>query len=122
MNTRTTGSLAERVAALFLEMSGYSILATGYRFHGREVDVVAQRDSTVVFVEVKFRSGRGKGAPREAVGWKKRRHIVYTAKGFLCEKGLREARCRFDVIEVELLRGGQSMRLEHLVGAFCADS
>ncbi len=115
------GTLAERIAARFLEMSGYSILATGYRFHGREIDVIAARGTTVAFVEVKFRSGGGRGAPRESVGAAKRRHIVSAARGFIAQSRIDGARCRFDVIEVELRRGGQALSLEHLVAAFGAE-
>ncbi len=122
MSTRSTGSLAERLAALFLEMSGYAILETGYRFHGKELDIVAATGSTVAFVEVKFRSGGGKGAPRESVDARKRRHIVFAAKGFLAEHRLDGRRLRFDVIEVVLLRGGLGLRVEHLTAAFGVDS
>jgi putative endonuclease len=121
MNTRRTGALAECIAARFLEMTGYSIVATGYRFHGREIDVIAVREATVAFVEVKFRSGVGRGAPRESVNREKQRRIVHAAKGFLSQSRLPAPRCRFDVIEVELLRGGQALRLEHIAGAFDAD-
>ncbi len=122
MNKRRVGTLAERIAARFLEMNGYSILVTGYRFHGREIDVIAKRGTTVAFVEVKFRSGAGRGAPRESVRATKRSHIVHAAKGFLSQARLPAPRCRFDVIEIRMVRGGQAMSIEHLVGAFDADA
>jgi len=112
------GLLAERIAACFLRLKGYSILSTGYRFRGKEVDVVALDGETVVFAEVKFRTGRGKGLPREAVTARKRRHIVFAASGFMAQRGLGDKGCRFDVVEVELGRGGLAMRVEHLPGAF----
>lgn len=121
MNSRALGTLAERAAALFLEMKGYSILETGYRFCGKEIDVVAANASTVAFVEVKFRRTERRGLPREAVDGRKRRRIVFAARGFVAERGLRGRRCRFDVVEIKLLRGGLVLELEHLVGAFAAD-
>ncbi len=118
MNKRRMGAIAERIASLFLEMNGYSIRETNYRFHGREIDVIAARGSTIAFVEVKFRSGAGRGVPRESVSALKRMHIASAARGFLARERLKDVRCRFDVVEVELLRGGQAMRIEHLVAAF----
>ncbi|MFH1501951.1 MAG: YraN family protein [Candidatus Eisenbacteria bacterium] len=121
MSTRGTGSLAERLAAVFLEMNGYSILEAGYRFRGKEIDLVATRGATIAFVEVKFRSGDRRGLPREAVGEHKRRHIVFAARGFLAERRISDARLRFDVVEVVLERGGLALRVEHLPAAFRAE-
>jgi putative endonuclease len=118
MNTRELGALGERIAACFLEMKGYSILATGYRFHGKEIDVIAEDGSRIVFVEVKLRRSRRAGAPREAVDSRKVRHLIFAAQGFLAEMALRDRPCRFDVVEVSLERGGLSLAVEHIVAAF----
>lgn len=115
------GTLAERAAVLFLEMKGYTILETGYRFRGKEIDVVAATGATLAFVEVKFRRSDRMGLPREAVDARKRRRIVLAARGFVAERGLTRRRCRFDVVEIRLLRGGLVLKMEHLVAAFTAD-
>ena len=121
MSTRQLGELAERVAAAFLQMKGYAILATNYTFHRHEIDIVARTEGRIVFVEVKCRSGRGYGLPREAVGKEKMRRIVRAARGFLAEQDLNDRPSRFDVVEVRIERGGLSLVVEHLVGAFGAD-
>ena len=121
MSTRQLGELAERVAAAFLQMKGYAILATNYTFHRHEIDIVARTEGRIVFVEVKCRSGRGYGLPREAVGREKMRRIVRAARGFLAEHDLNDRPSRFDVVEVRIERGGLSLVVEHLVGAFGAD-
>lgn len=118
MNTRELGALAERVAACFLAMKDHTILATGYRFHGKEIDIIAEQGSRIVFVEVKFRRSGRSGSPREAVDARKRRHVLFAARGFLAEKGLEGRACRFDVIELSLERGGLTLVVEHLVAAF----
>ena len=121
MSTRQLGELAERVAAAFLEMKGYAILATNYTFHRHEIDIIARTEGRIVFVEVKCRSGRGYGLPREAVGREKMRRIVRAARGFLAEQNLNDRPSRFDVVEVRIERGGLSLVVEHIVGAFGAD-
>ena len=121
MSTRQLGELAERVAAVFLRMKGYAILATNYSFHRYEIDIVAEAEGRIVFVEVKCRSGRGYGFPREAVGTEKMRRIARAARGFLLERGLNDTPSRFDVVEVRIERGGLSLVVEHIVGAFGAD-
>jgi putative endonuclease len=121
MNTRELGALGERIAACFLAMKGYSILATGYRFHGKEVDIIAEEGSRIVFVEVKLRRSRRAGAPREAVDSRKQRHLILAARGFLAEVGSQDRPFRFDVIEVSLERGGLALLVEHIVAAFGGD-
>ncbi len=49
------GLRAETVAALWLRARLYKILARNYRAHGGEIDIVARRGRTIVFVEVKAR-------------------------------------------------------------------
>ena len=121
MSTRRLGELAERIAVAFLEMKGYTVLATNYRFHRHEIDIVVRTGRRIVFVEVKCRSGSRYGPPRQAVGAEKMRRILRAASGFLAERRLTEASTRFDVVEVRVERGGLTLVVEHLVGAFGED-
>jgi len=118
MNTRKSGAIAERIAACFLALKGCAILERNYRFHGKEIDLIALEGERVLFVEVKFRRTRQRGLPREAVDRRKRRRIIFAARGFFSERGGRERACRFDVVEVMLEDGGRALRAEHIVGAF----
>jgi putative endonuclease len=49
------GLRAETLATLWLRARLYKILARNYRAHGGEIDIVARRGRTIVFVEVKAR-------------------------------------------------------------------
>ena len=112
MSTKELGDLAERIAVAFLEMNGYAILATNYRFQRNEIDVIARTGGRIVFVEVKCRTGAGRGLPCEAVG---------PAKIRLSERGLADRPSRFDVVSVRMERGGLALLVEHMVGVFGAD-
>ncbi len=50
------GRRAETIAAIFLRLKGYRILATRVRTPVGEIDLIAQRGNTVAFIEVKQRS------------------------------------------------------------------
>jgi putative endonuclease len=121
MSTRALGEQAERIAAAFLRMKGYDVLATNYSFGRNEIDIVAEVGRRIVFVEVKCRSGRRHGLPRQAVGVEKMRRIVRVARGFLAERRLTDRSTRFDVVEVRVERGGLALAVEHIVGAFGAN-
>jgi putative endonuclease len=91
----------------------YRILATNAWAGGNELDVVARRGRTLVFCEVKSKSGPRFGDPLEMVNAEKVRRVRHAASSWLAQHPeCRGLRIRFDVV-VE--RAG---RLEHLPGAF----
>jgi putative endonuclease len=111
-----TGRRGEQVAARHLKRCGYIILAQNYRAAGAEIDLVALDDSTLVFVEVKFRAGAGFGTPAEAVDLEKRERIRRAARAFAEWRGVPDLPARFDV--VALSGAGRSCRLEIIKDAF----
>lgn len=67
MNKRTIGTEYETMAARYLCTHDYTILARNYRTPFGEVDLIAQKDGVLVYVEVKYRSSNDYGDPLEAV-------------------------------------------------------
>jgi putative endonuclease len=116
---RSLGSEGERLAAEHLARAGYRIVARNVRADGVEIDLVATRGLLVVFVEVKTRSGRGFGAPEEAVDARKCTRLVRGARAWLHANAPARARARFDVICVEPDRAGR-LCVRHLPSAFDA--
>ena len=96
----TSGRWAEDDACDLLRGLGYSIVARNWAFRGGELDIVARDGDTLVFVEVKSRSGSGFGGPEAAVNLAKRRRIVSAARAFLaCTEA--DLPARFDVVAWE---------------------
>ena len=56
------GRKAEAIAALWLQLRGWRILARRARVPGGEVDIVARRGRTIAFVEVKARASDDQAA------------------------------------------------------------
>lgn len=71
MTTKKIGDQGEHQAAQFLTERGYSILERNYRYKRAEVDIVAQLDRLLVFVEVKTRKNAQFGYPEQFVNPKK---------------------------------------------------
>ncbi len=115
---RALGELGERVAARWLAKKGWWIRARRYRNGHRDIDIVAQQQRTVVFVEVKARSGVQFGDPVEAVDWRKQRELRRSAQVWISRHGLPGEDYRFDVIGV--LTTGSGIKVKHIPNAFDA--
>lgn len=55
MTTSEIGRKAEKAAVVYLEMRGYKILEQNWRTSRHEIDIIAQKDGTIYFVEVRYR-------------------------------------------------------------------
>jgi putative endonuclease len=109
------GRRGEQVATEHLEACGFRILDRNWRCQQGELDVVADDDGTLVFVEVKTRSGVGFGDPTEAVTARKLARIGRLAGAWCAEHHPRSRRMRVDVVGIVLPPEG-GVRLEHLRG------
>lgn len=110
------GEAGESLACRHLESHGYMILERNYRCRSGEVDVVARRGETTVFVEVKERRGASHGEGHEGVTFGKRRRIIRAARLYAAHRGLSERPIRFDVVSIDW-RAGRP-RVRHDEGAF----
>ncbi|MGK9147359.1 YraN family protein [Plantibacter flavus] len=109
------GRHGEQLANDHLEACGYRILDRNWRCPQGELDVVAEDDGTLVFVEVKTRSGTGFGDPVEAVTPVKLARIGRLANAWCADRRPRTRRMRVDVIGIVVPPHGD-VRLQHLRG------
>jgi putative endonuclease len=100
-NKRKTGEVYEQRAVSYLKKCGYRILKQNFRCHFGEIDIIAKEGDTLVFLEVKYRSGHGSGTPQEAVNYNKQRRISKVAAFYLTaySKTLDQS-IRFDVVAI----------------------
>ncbi|MFL5653068.1 MAG: YraN family protein, partial [Ktedonobacteraceae bacterium] len=73
------GRTGERLAAEELARRGYRILEQNFRCSHGEIDLVAEDEHDLIFVEVKTRRGNKYGLPEEAVTYRKRQKLVQVA-------------------------------------------
>ncbi len=95
------GKEGEKAAVKFLKKRGYRIVEKNYRNKAGEIDIVAEQDQVLVFVEVKSRADNERGEPLEAVTPHKQRKIVQVAKGFMIQHRIENRDCRFDVVGIK---------------------
>ncbi len=107
------GRHAEDVAATFLQQRGLKLVARNYRCRFGEIDLIARDGDTLVFVEVRMRSGSGYGGAAASITAGKRAKLTRAARHYLAGRS-RLPPCRFDA----LLVSGADDTIEWLKSAF----
>ncbi|NLL71057.1 MAG: YraN family protein [Epulopiscium sp.] len=99
-NLRMIGACGEDLAFTYLESLGYHILEKNFRCKIGEIDLIAQHNESIVFIEVKYRRTLSYGYPCEAVHRTKQKTISKVALYYLKKYNLFDSSCRFDVVEI----------------------
>ena len=95
----STGNLGEELTAEFLRKNGYIIVKRNWRDRFGEIDVIAENNTHIIFVEVKTRRENALVGGITAVDLLKTQRIKRTANEFL-KRLQRPLIPRFDVAEV----------------------
>ena len=111
------GSLGERLAAAHLESKGYRIIDRNWRCPEGEVDLVAERDGCLVFVEVRTRRGTAHGSPEESVTAAKAARLLAVADAYVQAHPEAPEDRRIDLVAVELSPEGRLLRVDHIEAA-----
>jgi putative endonuclease len=109
------GKDGELIALMFLQKKGFSILKTNWRFQKAEVDIIAQDNNFLVFVEVKTRGSSKFGKPEDAINENKIALYKDAAEGYL-EQYLIEAEIRFDIVSIIIEK--DETEIEYIPNAF----
>ena len=119
MNQREVGTRQESRAAEYLESLGYHILVRNFRCRFGEIDLIAEKDGMLLFVEVKLRTNLQYGMPREYVTAKKQEKLRAAALLYLSEREL-DVPARFDVAEVytDVRHSAGKTRIRYIANAF----
>ncbi len=97
------GQQGEALACQYLSRLGYRVIVKNYRTKLGEIDIIAEEQGALVFVEVKTRRGHQCGHPFEAVTPAKCRQISKVALQYLAETGKEGHPARFDVVAISLV-------------------
>jgi putative endonuclease len=119
----TIGQLGEKIAAEYLNKKGYKILTTNFKnAYGRrlgEIDIIAERNKEIVFVEVKTRESLKyqKTLPEENITPKKLHRLNKIAHFYIRSKNLWGVPYRFDAISV-WIDEEKKAKIKHLESIF----
>ena len=115
ISNKDTGDRGEDLAVAFLKDKDYVILERNWRFQHLEIDIIAQKASFIVIVEVKTRSTREFGEPATFVNRRKQKHLIKATNFYVSEKDI-HSEIRFDIISVFIY--GNEVEIDHYEQAF----
>lgn len=119
-HNKDLGKRGEDAAAAFLARRGYDVLERNWTCIAGEVDIIAQDQEAIHFVEVKTRMSEKCGFPSEAVTAAKRKRYERIAEIFLCDHESEDTAVMFDIVSI-LVTGEHRAFLKMHRNAFCCD-
>lgn len=112
------GAGGEQAAADFLKSKDYKILERNYFAPVGEIDIIAAKENTISFIEVKTRKSLACGTPAQAVNYYKQQKIIRTAKWYIKAKHLDEESYYFSFDVVEVYAAEKNFTVRHIENAF----
>ena len=120
MNIGKIGSEGEKRVAEFLRRRGFSIIKRNYLCRYGEIDIIAENQEFLLFVEVKTRKEQSLVSGAQAVDAFKQKRILLTANDYIA-KTESEKQPRFDIADVTVYNkedGNLGYRLNYIENAF----
>lgn len=104
--TKTLGQRGEQLAVNYLLQKGFSIVGRNWRCTHGELDIIARKAHTLVFVEVRARRADNSEMAFESITPRKRDKLIALANLYLTAHDLEDADWRVDVIGIGIPRSG----------------
>lgn len=113
--TREIGMEGEEIALKYLLDNGYKLLQRNWHFGKYEVDLIVEKDETLIFVEVKFRSTDYFGDPEIFVSNKQKLNLIRAANRYISKFNI-DKEARFDIVSIVMENGKPN--INHIEDAF----
>jgi putative endonuclease len=117
MKRKDVGILGEKLAKDFLKKKGYRIRDTNFRCRHGEIDVVAEKKGSLIFIEVRTKTGTGFCSPEESVTFAKKEKLIASALAYRDIHQNLPLSWRIDFVAVELDQNGKATRIELIENA-----
>jgi putative endonuclease len=117
MGKKETGDTGEKLAQHYLKKHGFRIIETNYTCLFGEIDIVSMKKNTLVFTEVRTRTGTYFGTPEESISSRKKTRMRRSAYHYLQNHTKLPPSWRIDFIGVELDSDGKVVRIDLIENA-----
>lgn len=113
---RELGLKGEAIAENYLKKKGYKIITRNFHTRYGEIDIICEKNNTLIFVEVKTRRSSTYGTPEEAITFRKMEHLKKAAFIYMEQVKTFYKELRFDVIGIIIQ--GENTEINHIKNAF----
>lgn len=113
---RSDGDIAEEFVVKKLLQNGFTVIARNYTKLYGEIDIIAEKNDVLAFVEVKMRRSNVISM-REIITYGKQKKIIAVAKEYISRHCIRNKVCRFDAALV-YVTGAGALELTYIPNAF----
>ena len=117
MGRKETGNRGEKLAQDYLKKHRHHLVETNYNCPHGEIDIISIHKGTLVFTEVRSKTGTGFGSPEESVTHAKKDKIRSSALYYLQTHDNLPRAWRIDFIGIEMDRDGNVSRLDCIENA-----
>jgi len=114
-NRKQTGQQGEDIAASYFVEKGYKIIERNWRCSVGELDIIIEKDNTLIFVEVRTRKSHRFGTPEESITPAKQARLIELAHTYLQETENPDRSWRIDVAAIEF--GPGLPKINHIENA-----
>jgi putative endonuclease len=98
------GKSGEQLAIEYLADKNYNIISSNWKFSRYEIDVIAEKNGVIHFIEVKTRHSNNFGYPEESVDRNKFKNMQKAAAAFL-SRFSKEMKIQFDIVAITRIKG-----------------
>lgn len=109
-NNNEIGKRGEKTAITFLELFGYEILATNWRYKHKEIDIIAKHQNYLVIIEVKTRKNNSFEKAEMYVSREKQKNLIIAANAYI-EQNKIDLETRFDIVAISYYKEKNSINI-----------
>lgn len=113
MHNKIVGQFGEQLVQKYLLRNGYKIIGTNIKTSFKEIDIVAVKNSLLVFVEVKTRVMNADYLSEDAMTSAKTDNFRYSIELFLEQKNWENCEFRADLVCVNIDKVKMSAKISH---------
>ena len=111
MNKTEIGKYGENLALLYLKKLGYLVITTHWTCNYGEIDIIAKKETLLVFVEVKSRTSELFGTAYESIGFKKLKCLCRAINYYLLLNDRLDTLWQLDVLCLTCV--GKKVKVQH---------
>lgn len=109
------GKFGEELAKKFLIKRGYKIIDSNIKTSYKEIDIIAEKEKTIIFIEVKTRTSAKFGNAEDAIESRKIHHFKKAIQNYLFKNQLLYNEIRADFIAIDLNKNNKTAKIKHFL-------